>query len=548
MIMTNTQNKKTTLTVCFAFLLPLMVGCASMRKGANGTDEEGQPLVQLQGGEAASRQVMENISKPYISPLGEIPLDINSLTEQWIKYFSGRGRKYMEVYLERSSRYLPMMKNTLREYGLPEDLVYVALIESGFSPLAHSRANAVGYWQFIRGTGKRYGLMLDPFIDERRDPVLSTRAAAEYFKTLYNMFGSWHLALASYNVGENRVKRAVAKYATRDYWELLKHRRSLPKETKHYVAKFIAATLVAKNPERYGFTVINYQAPLTFETVNLANPVSMTKLAENMNVSVEELKLLNPKFRGDFVPMYRGGDTVIRVPMGKIEVARAAIPSSISAQPTVASSDFYFYRVRNGDSLSTIARKHRTSIATLIRMNNLSRKSLLRIGQRLRVPDRGGSYVTYEMPTEKSSSTQQPAQEEAAASNPETHVVRRGENLSLIAKKYGLPVGELIRLNKLTQRSVLSVGQVIKVKDELKPESDIKPVATQGARNGKNLRRAAAVAPVKIAHKKHVVKKGETLAAIAKKYRLTIGALAKKNAIRNESRLLAGTQLIIPRK
>src|SRR5262249_50776712 len=151
-------------------------------------------------------------------------------------------------YLERSARYLPMMKNVLRENGLPEDLVYVAMIESGFSPRAHSRANAVGYWQFIRSTGKRFGLHVDTFIDERRDPVLSTRAAAEYFKALYDLLGSWHLSMAAYNVGEMRVKRAVTRYYTRDFWELIRKRRAMPAETRNYVPKFIAAALIAKNP------------------------------------------------------------------------------------------------------------------------------------------------------------------------------------------------------------------------------------------------------------------------------------------------------------
>lgn len=448
---------------------PKTEGSPDLAAAQNGENGASQPEVKLSGSEEASTQVMANISKPYQSPLGEVPLDETPLTQKWVEYFQGKGRKHMEVYLARSTRYLPMMKNTLREYGLPEDLVYIALIESGFSPMAHSRANAVGYWQFIRGTGRRYGLMLDPFIDERRDPVLSTRAAAEYFKALYNLFGSWHLALASYNVGENRVKRAVMNHYTRDYWELIKKRKALPKETKHYVAKFIAAALIARDPKKYGFDEIEYQEPLAFETVGLANPISMTKLAEAMKVDVEDLKALNPKFRGDFIPQYRGPETVIRVPVGTTQVAVAAIPMAISEQPKVVVGDYYYYRVKHGDSLSTIARKHRTSIAQIRRLNGLGARTFLRLGQRLKVPDRGGAFVTYEMPQSEGAQTEpgekQQGEREVSSEN-ETHVVRRGENLSTIARKYGVSVDQLRKLNKLNNRATLRAGQTLKLKDQ----------------------------------------------------------------------------------
>lgn len=558
------------LVVSLSFLVSACAIKPVMRGSGDPSD------VQISGTEDPSREVMENIAKPYISPLGEIPLDVTPLTEQWIKYFQGRGRKYMEVYLQRSSRYLPMMKNTLRENGLPEDLVYVSLIESGFSPLAHSHANAVGYWQFIRATGKRYGLTVDPFIDERRDPVLSTRAAAEYFKALYNLFGSWHLSLASYNVGENRVKRAVMKFYTRDFWELAKRRKAFPKETKHYVPKFIAAALIAKDPIKYGFTAINYEPPLAFDTVALVNPISMTKLAQTMNVDENELKLLNPKFRGDYVPQYRGNETVIRVPVGMSQVAVAAIPTSFSAQPKVISADYYFYRVKRGDSLSTIARKHRTSIATVRRLNSLGNRTLLRVGQKLRVPDRGGSFVSYEMPVtegpvaapEKSSSEQSTvAGNEAPQAASETHVVRRGENLTLIAKKYGMSVNELRRLNKLSHRSILRAGQTLKLKEEEPAISD-KSSSVQNSRRAPVINRSRNLASrsskskgaqkmvkdvvrkskqiAKNAARRHKVRRGETLAQIAMRYKVSVGAIAKHNQIKNKSRLLAGSELVIP--
>jgi len=530
----------------------ILSGCASFKTAQRGQDGS----VQLPTNEPASEDVNKNLAKPYQSPLGEIPLDDNKYTQMWIKYFQGRGRSYMEKYLERSSRYLPMMKNTLREHGLPENLVYVALIESGFSPLAHSRANAVGYWQFIRSTGKIYGLDVNPFIDERRDPVLATRAAAEHFRDLYNSLGSWHLALAAYNAGERRVRRATVKFRTRDFWHLVSRRRSLAKETKHYVPKFIAATMIARDPEKYGFTNISYQPQLDFETVKLANPISMSKLAQNMNIDVEEIKLLNPKFRGDYVPLYKGNDTVIRVPVGKVELAAASVPGSLVDEPKVLHADYYYYRVRRGDVLSVIARRHRTSVATLRRLNGLGSRSLLRIGQRLKVPDRGGTFVSYSMNSAPAPSQDQAlngtaeateSAESAEATETTVHVVRRGENLTTIAKRYGITIAELRKLNQLRHRSLLRIGQQLKIRDD--DSRNGKSPSDQSRRYaGRDSKRVAKgrVASRRLAAKRHRVRRGETLSEIAEKYQVSVRKIIQKNRIKNRAHVVAGRELIIP--
>jgi membrane-bound lytic murein transglycosylase D len=299
----------------------LLAACASSRKAAD-KDKDGVAVVHSDSDEAgppvskeeiSSKEIEANVERSYRSEYGEVNLKVNSLVEKWIGYFQGRGRHWMELYLSRSTRYMPMMKNTLREYGLPEDLVYVAMIESGFSPVAHSRAAAVGYWQFVRATARTYGLTVNRYIDERRDPVLSTRAAAEYFKALYNLFGSWHLALASYNSGENRVKNVVMKNFTRDFWELVRLRK-IPPETQNYVPKFIAAAIIAKDPGHYGFTDIEYEPSLDYDTIAVPNAVSLRKLAQNIEVDYDDLRLLNPKYRSDYVPVYPHVETVLRVP------------------------------------------------------------------------------------------------------------------------------------------------------------------------------------------------------------------------------------------
>jgi membrane-bound lytic murein transglycosylase D len=459
----------------------LLSACATTKKPSTPVDSlEGEAMREasrpsIPEEEVSSEDVERNIERPYQSAYGEIPLDYNEHVEKWVNYFQGRGRNYMEMYLSRSARYLPMMKNVLRENGLPEDLVYIALIESGFSPRAHSKANAVGYWQFIRSTGKRFGMKIDTFTDERRDPVLSTRAAAEYFKALYGLLGSWHLSMSAYNVGEGRVKRAVAKYRTRDFWELIKKRRALPAETRNYVPKFIAATLIAKDPAKYGFSEIQYQDPLSYDTVALQSPISMSKLASNINVDIEELKLLNPKFRTDFVPLNTSGETVVRIPVGRATDALAALSMSVTSQPKILQAEYYFYRIRRGDTLSTIARRHRTTVSQLRRLNDLSNRTLLRVGRSLKVPDAGGDsniqYVTEDSDGRQPSAKGAVPAIAASAPSGEFHTVRRGENLSTIARRYKMSVQDLQRFNGLGSRSVIKKGQKLRIRPETQPTS-----------------------------------------------------------------------------
>ena len=226
-----------------------------------------------------------------------LPVEMNGKVTKWIEYFQGRGRGHMKRYLSRSSRYLPKMKEILKKHGLPEDLVYIALIESGFNAKAVSSARAVGFWQFIRGTGRRYGLQQNYYVDERRDFVLATEGASKYLKALYNLFGSWYLAIASYNVGENRVKNLVMKYYTRNFWDLAKKGR-LPGETQNYVPKFLAARLIAKHPEKYGFDDVVYEPPLDFKVVDLSGKgVNLKKLAKHLNVTYPCLLYTSPSPR-----------------------------------------------------------------------------------------------------------------------------------------------------------------------------------------------------------------------------------------------------------
>ncbi len=396
----------------------------------------------------------------------EIPHEVNDLVEKWLAYYQGRGRGHMTRYLERSTRYLPLMKEILASEGLPTDLVYVALIESGFASAAQSRARAVGYWQFIAGTGRLYGLKMGQFIDERRDPILSTQAAAKYLKALYAVFGDWYLAIAAYNSGENRIQRVIMKHYTRDFWSLAKA-RSLPKETINYVPKYLAARLIAQNPGKYGFRDLDYQPAFEFDEIEVHQSVNLKDLATELGVDYSEIKRLNPAYLRNFAPAIARKALVLRVPQGMKDVSKVAVEKCYMSDRKVVAElekDFFYYRVHRGDNLGGIARKYRTTIPELCRLNNLSRRSVLRIGQQLQVPIKGEVRVAASSSSPK---IKEPApRRERVASQEEIdqekrYRVRRGDTLIHIAKKFGVSLINLTQRNQIRKHSRLIAGSTL---------------------------------------------------------------------------------------
>lgn len=507
----------------FIAILAVLAGCAHKDMGKTTTTENSN---EVEIKDISSFRLSDPEGPKVLDQeLESIPTEVNPLVEKWITYFQGRGREHMEKYLARSSRYEKLMKKVLRDNGLPEDLFYIALIESGFSSQATSHAAAVGYWQFIRGTGKRYGLEISPFVDERRDPVFATQAAAEYFKGLYSVFGSWYLAMASYNVGENRVKREVMNHYTRDFWELARKNR-LPKETINYVPKFIAAKLIAKDPAKYGFEDIDYLPPIEFDHISVNKPVNLRQMADKMSLNYEDFKALNPKFKGEVAPV-KGAELVLRIPPGTNEAAVVAANASFvdQVQFVADSGDTTSYKVRHGDNLKTIARRYRTSVAYLRDLNDLPRKTRLKVGMKIFVPDR--------TPLKDRKSGTMVAKSEASAqtdsatdSEGRYHVVQSGDSLSTIAQKYQTSVSQLKQLNNIHKGRKLKLGMKIKL-----------PVST-----GPNPPSARAVAKNKV----HVVKKGESLTDIAARYNVAISKIQARNKIRNPSSLIVGARLLIP--
>lgn len=384
---------------------------------------------------------VESLPKPVIGThdLLTVPPESEPKVQMWIDYFQGRGRKHMERYLSRLGRYEGYMTDILVKEGLPRELIYVALIESGFSSHAHSHASAVGYWQFIRSTGRAYNLTVNSMVDERKDPHLATEAASQYFKALYNVFGSWPLALASYNAGENRIMRAIMRNYTRDFWELARMKQ-IPRETANYVPKFIAASRICNDPEKYGFAHVTPAPGLAYDTITVNHGLSMSLLAKNLGVKASLLKDLNPSFNSDFVPIYKGKTTELRVPQGMQTQAIAAAKKSVSKNRYYAKSAD-FHRVRRGDNLYKIARRYGTTVAALQAHNNLSNRNIIRPGMRLRIPGKGMTTKTYAQKAAK-----------------RYHRIRRGETLYGIARKYGVGLSTLAKANNMTVRTRVKAG------------------------------------------------------------------------------------------
>lgn len=319
-----------------------------------------------------------------------LPDEINPHVRKWLAYFQGEGRGHMTRYLERSKRYLSLMKSILRDHGVPEDLVYVALIESGFRSFARSPKQAEGYWQFIKGTAKRYGLAVNALVDERRDPVLSTIAAAKYLKGLYKVFDSWHLALASYNAGENKIKYLVMRHFTRDFWYMVE-KDYLPYETANYVPKFIAARMIANSPEVYGFNDIKGKKPIEFDQIWTKRPVFLNKIAKQLAIPYSQMQDLNPGYKSRVAVVIKGYGARIRVPKGMQDAAENAIRSSYAQDQRYVvvgqKRGYNYHRVRSGDSLSEIAGRYATTIGQLKALNRL-RKNMIFVGQRIKIPHR----------------------------------------------------------------------------------------------------------------------------------------------------------------
>jgi len=317
---------------------------------------------------------------PKKEPIFDIPIVVNEKVEHCILLFQTTIRDKFVTWLARSGKYIPLMKNLLKEQGLPEDLVFMAFIESGFDPYAYSRSKAVGPWQFIYRTGKRYGLKVNWWVDERRDPEKSTIAAAKYLKDLYEMFACWYLAAAGYNAGEYRIIKAMKRFRTEDFWTLTKH-RYLKRETKNYVPLMIAAAVVAKDPEKYGFTGIEYQEPIRYEKVKVPELTDLIHIAKACEIPLEEMKDLNPELRRGVTPPNEL-EYEIKIPFAKKDL----FTKNFETLQPLERFQFKTHLVKKGETLKGIARLYRVDLDPLLEINDLNKASPLSKGMDLLIP------------------------------------------------------------------------------------------------------------------------------------------------------------------
>jgi len=321
----------------------------------------------------------------------DFPLAMNDQVEYYLDFFQNRHHKTFARWLARSSRYLPMIKEEFAKAGLPQDLAYLPMIESGFNTTVSSRASAVGTWQFMRATGKSYGLAVNDYVDERCDPVKSTKAAVAYLSNLYKEFDSWHLAVAAYNAGEGRIRKAMKQSDTDDFWEIAQS-QYIHSETKLYVPQLIAAIMIAKNPEKYGFDDIDYDEPLEYETVRVPRGTPIKAVALACNLPDEEILVLNRHLSRAITPPTEA-DYPLRVPPGKKELVDKNLPKVRQVEVI----EFKDHTVKRGETLTTIRKKYKLSKTTLLKANNLERERLS-LGQHLRIPYQTTAYKLSDEP------------------------------------------------------------------------------------------------------------------------------------------------------
>lgn len=323
----------------------------------------------------------QSVPEP-LSPYKSNPFAVKAVDRN-IYMFTDRIRDNFVLWLSRSGRYKELMQGILKSKNLPEEIVFLSLIESGFNPHAYSRARAVGPWQFIAGTAKKYGLVIDWWRDERRDPVKSTMAAADYLADLYSMFNSWDLAMAAYNAGEGRIQRAMNRTKSDDYWSLLKTRH-IKRETKNYVPKFIAASLIAYNPEEYGFNDIEYHEPLDYVEVQVESPLDLEVAAKCAGITYKEIKELNPELRRwctpPNLPVYS-----LKIPTDKKDMflENLAMLSEEERFPLES------YTVKKGDTISKIAKKTGITQKAIMILNSFKKSALLKPGSEISLPPNG---------------------------------------------------------------------------------------------------------------------------------------------------------------
>jgi membrane-bound lytic murein transglycosylase D len=449
----------------------------------------------------------------------DLPIAINDRVLNFLDYFThGRGRATMENGLRRMGQYRPMIERILKETGVPRDLIYLAQVESGFQPMALSNKKAKGIWQFVPFRGAEYGLVQNWWVDERQDPEKSTRAAARHLKDLYEQYNDWYLAMAAYNCGPGNVQKAIERTGYADFWEM-SDRHVLPLQTENYVPAILAVDIIAKNPEKYGFSVEPFK-PIETERVTVSTPTDLRLVAETIDTSVETLHSFNPALLRMTTPPNMP-DFKLNLPAGTKE----KFLTDIALIPEDKRVLWRRHRITEGESLSTIARNYGTTVSAIAQVNDLTAESVLAEGAKIIIPATSTSKKITQV----------------------KHRVERGETLASIAAKYNVTPEELRKWNRLSALTKLRKGERLTVHvaavDRLgKPSAG----PAHRTRNASTRTASKKTAPAN-AEKAvlHSVRRGETLASIAANYNTTVEALKQLNGISDARQLRAGEKIRI---
>ncbi|RKX57146.1 MAG: lytic transglycosylase [Thermodesulfobacteriota bacterium] len=451
-----------------------------------------------------SKRILEIHSSRYTAVNGNhkaIPLIMNSHVKQEIRNFQGRERKFFIESYKRAGKYRDEIVKALKEAGLPEDLSWLPLIESGFKVKALSRARALGLWQFIPSTGYKFGLNRDTWIDERLDPAKSTAAAISYLQELHQIFGDWTTVLAAYNCGEGTVLQKIRRQKINyldNFWDLYE---KLPRETARYVPRFLATLYIIKDPEKYGIALGEPDRPVPYEVVTVDKQVHLKAVADKLDIPAKELIELNPELRYSVTP-----DTAyaIKVPRGKGEILLARIADIPEWSPPQKA--YVYHKVRKGETLSLISLKYHTSVRNIIWANNIHKKHFIKTGQILKIPV-------------VSRRTQKVPAKHAASLHDGKYIVRKGDSLWLIARNFNTTTKELCRLNNLSSTR-LHVGQQLKI-------TNVKPLTKSEKKTT------------------YLVKPGDNPSEIAKKHHMSLSKLLSINDLDIGSTIYPGQLLVI---